>query len=98
MRTTYEIDCLKFSKLSISSPPNSRKDFRSTNSNNSATNNSCSLASGIDYRSSNLNGFKPLLPRIEFPTNQFDRLLHMDHKEFKNNWRSNSFEIEKKKK
>ncbi|KAI2798938.1 hypothetical protein BLOT_012555 [Blomia tropicalis] len=101
MRTTYEIDCLKFSKLSISSPPGARKEYR--NSTTSAVNhNNNTIGHSADYNRHNgtqsHNGYKPLLPRLEFPTNQFDRLLHMDSKEFKNGgWRSNGF-VEKKKK
>lgn len=80
-----EIDCLKFSKLSISTPPNSHKGYGTTSS------------STPDYRQ-NVTSYKPLLPRIEFPTSQFDRLLHMDQNQFKNSWRANSYENEKKKK
>ncbi|KAH9401253.1 hypothetical protein TYRP_002847 [Tyrophagus putrescentiae] len=50
--------------------------------------------------------YKPLLPRLEFPSNQFDRLLHMDQKEFNSSgagksssWqRAGATENEKKKK
>nr|XP_046912514.1 dendritic arbor reduction protein 1-like [Dermatophagoides farinae] len=118
MRTTYEIDCLKFSKLSISSPPNSRKDY-SRSSVVAATNVAAAAAAASmaaatvghhhhhhhhlhhnhhhhnhhhhhhhhqNHNRQNMNGYgKPLLPRIDFPTSQFDRLLHMDQKEFNNN-------------
>jgi len=39
--------------------------------------------------------YRPLLPRIEFPSAQFDRLLRMDSKDTKSSWKSNSNETNK---
>ncbi len=70
---TDDINCLNFSKLSISSPRSSRKDLKNSG----------------QTMPTETNSYRPLLPRIEFPSGQFDRLLRMDSKDMKNNWKSN---------
>ncbi|XP_054153645.1 uncharacterized protein LOC128952305 [Oppia nitens] len=64
MRTTYDdINCLQFSKLSINSPKNLRKEYGSDTQT--------SVANGAHHRSSSV------LPRIEFPTHKFEKYLNM---------------------
>jgi len=69
----HDINCLNFSKLSISSPRSSRKDLKNSG----------------QTMPTETSSYRPLLPRIEFPSAQFDRLLRMDTKDMKNNWKSN---------